>query len=385
MGLWKDKIRKHWCYCFQYQNKSYAGRGFKNKREAETAKVIRREQLKHQPPEAIAMAFSEACNTYLDFAERRFVVGVYKHKKFVYKCFFQFLGGDMPLENITTEMVSKYLATRHSNNNYNVHRKELSAFFTYSKGILECIEKNPCKKIVLLPHTPKEKQIPKEEEIIKLIIAADPKTDEKNLIIVLLHTLARIDEALRMKWEDINFEKRTLIKWTRKTKDGSYKKVMVSINQELYDTLWAMWENRKQDKWFFYNERTNNRFMHRPKLMKRLCKKAGIVPHFGFHTLRHLMASLMADNPKTSTKTIQKVLGHSAFKTTEIYLHELDGAIETAMDDLSGRFTHKNRDPQPEPATKLKKVSSKTLETLDIYGGSDETRTRDLLRDRQAF
>ncbi len=26
-------------------------------------------------------------------------------------------------------------------------------------------------------------------------------------------------------------------------------------------------------------------------------------------------------------------------KTTEIYLHELDGAIENAMDDLSGRFT----------------------------------------------
>ena len=34
-------------------------------------------------------------------------------------------------------MVSKYLATRHSNNNYNVHRRELSAFFTYCKDVLE--------------------------------------------------------------------------------------------------------------------------------------------------------------------------------------------------------------------------------------------------------
>ncbi len=72
--------------------------------------------------------------------------------------------------------------------------------------------------------------------------------------------------------------------------------------------------------------------------MRGLCKRAGVKPYFGFHTLRHLMASLMADNPKTSTKTIQKVLGHSAYKTTEIYLHALDGAVETAMDDLSGRF-----------------------------------------------
>ena len=51
------------------------------------------------------------------------------------------------------------------------------------------------------------------------------------------------------------------------------------------------------------------------------------------------MASLMADNPKTSTKTIQKVLGHSEARTTEIYLHELDGAVEKAMDDLSNKFT----------------------------------------------
>jgi len=75
--------------------------------------------------------------------------------------------------------------------------------------------------------------------------------------------------------------------------------------------------------------------------MRGLCKKAGIVPHFGFHTLRHLMASLMAGKPKTSTKTIQKILGHSAYKTTEIYLHELDGAVENAMDALSGKFVIK--------------------------------------------
>ncbi len=127
---------------------------------------------------------------------------------------------------------------------------------------------------------------------------------------------------------------------------------MVSINEELHDTLWRMWQNRKQDKWLFYNERTNDRYMHRPKLMKGVCKRAGIEPHFGFHTLRHLMSSLMADNPKISTKTIQKVLGRSNLKATEIYLHELDGAVETAMDSLSGKFTQKRDEPQPKAATK---------------------------------
>jgi len=72
----------------------------------------------------------------------------------------------------------------------------------------------------------------------------------------------------------------------------------------------------------------------------------------GTDTLRHLMASLMADNPKISTKTIQKILGYSESKTTEIYLHELDGSIENAMDSISGKFTQKNEKPQPKAATK---------------------------------
>ena len=91
--------------------------------------------------------------------------------------------------------------------------------------------------------------------------------------------------------------------------------------------------------------------------MKGLCKKAGINPYFGFHTLRHLMASLLADNPKISTKTIQNILGHSEARTTEIYLHKLDGAIEDAMDSISGRFASKIEDPQPEDATKNTKSS----------------------------
>ena len=34
-----------------------------------------------------------------------------------------------------------------------------------------------------MPHTPGEKYIPPEEDILKLIISADPQTDEKDLIL----------------------------------------------------------------------------------------------------------------------------------------------------------------------------------------------------------
>lgn len=288
------------------------------------------------------MAYSEAVIKYMDHARKAFEEETYNYKKYVYKQFWLFLKKqDFALHEITTPMVKSYLDTRHSNNNFNVHRRELSALFTYAKDTLEIISKNPVRKIKKLPHQVKQKQIPCESDIIKLILAADSETDERDLLLTVLHTLARIDEILKLTWNDVNFKKRQLSKWTRKSGDGSPKEIRVKINDELYDILWKRWKNKTQDTWVFYNEQTNSRFLKRPKFMKGLCKKAGIDPPFGFHALRHLMSSLLDDDPKVSTKTIQKILGHASQRTTEIYLHELDGAIDTAMDSISGRFTKK--------------------------------------------
>ena len=104
----------------------------------------------------------------------------------------------MPIDKISNAMVKAYLDTRHSNNNFNVHRRELSALFNYAIDILEAIDRNPIKKISKMPHTARKKHIPTEQNIIKLILAADPNTDEKDLLIVLLHTLARINKVLRL-------------------------------------------------------------------------------------------------------------------------------------------------------------------------------------------
>ena len=292
-----------------------------------------------QQPIETGMVYSQVINEYLDHAERAFATKTYKGKKTVYANFHKFMKCDPPIKEISTQVIKNYLMTRPSNNNFNVHKKDLSALFTYAKDILEVVNSNPVLKIGKLPHNPKEKIIPTEESIIKLMLAADPTTDEHDLLTVLLHTLARIDEILRLTWADINFERRILVKKTKKTKDHAYKDVPVKINDELYATLWKRWEVRTQDTWVFFNEQTATRYYHRPKFMKGLCKRAGIAPYFTFHTLRHMMASLMDDNPKISLTTIQKILGHSEARTTEIYLHKSIVAHDEAMDSISGKFT----------------------------------------------
>jgi integrase len=204
--------------------------------------------------------------------------------------------------------------------------------------VLELIHRNPCRKLKKMPHNPDPKYIPPEIDVLKLIAAADPKTDERDLILTLLYSMARIDEILRLKWEDVNFEKRELTKWTRKRAGGSYDAVEIGMCDELIEILKKRWDTRKNQIWVFYNEKTGSRYTRRPKLMNGLCKRAGIDPSFGFHALRHFVASMLADSGKVSKKTIGALLGHKELKTTEIYLHSNESTEREAINILSGRF-----------------------------------------------
>jgi integrase len=146
---------------------------------------------------------------------------------------------------------------------------------------------------------------------------------------------------------------------------------------------WALameqrFKGRSSEKWVFYNEDTEGRYNHRPKMMASLCKRAGIAPigkgirtytrgklkgkkyeadlYYGFHSLRHFMASHLIDQEKTSLKSVSMLLRHKALKTTEIYVHSIDESVRIATTKLEGKFTPELKPPQ-EPPQELKKES----------------------------
>ena len=338
MGLWKDKKRKDWRYSFQFRGKTYAGGGHKTKADAKTAREYRRDQVKTGEKQSPAtMGFREMASLYLDDAERRFAKKTYKYKAYVYRSFLEYFKADQKVQELTPQIIDNYLKTRSSNHNYNVHLKEISALFTYARLRLRIIQYNPCWDLEKLPHTPKTKRVPTENEILRLIAAAAPE-DERPLVLILIHTAARIDEILRLKWNDVNFDKRLLTRWTRKRKGGSYEPITVAINKDLYEVLWNLWENRIQGDWVFYNEKAASRYKNRLKMLKSISKRAGIQPPILFHEIRHFIASYLADSKKTSTKTLSGILGHKTQKTTEIYLHQVEESQTTALKSLEGKF-----------------------------------------------
>jgi integrase len=165
--------------------------------------------------------------------------------------------------------------------------------------------------------------------------------DERPLLVILAHTLARIDEILRLTWQDVNFDQATVTPWTRKNKAGEWKARIISMNSDLRRMLLDMWNRRLQEKWVFFNPRENNPYLRRPKFMKSLCRRAAI-PEYGFHAIRHFKATYLHDIMKVPTGVLSGILGHENRRVG--WLGGPDTCIRAWSLDISG-VKYKHRAP----------------------------------------
>jgi integrase len=85
----------------------------------------------------------------------------------------------------------------------------------------------------------------------------------------------------------------------------------------------------------FFNTKTGTRQVWRFKLIRGICKRAG-VPRYGYHTIRHFVASYLSDKKKCSLPEISKLLRHKNYQTTERYLQLVDPRLRDTMRLLEG-------------------------------------------------
>lgn len=343
MGLWRDKTRGDWRYSFEFQRKTYAGGGYQTKAAARAAREERRKEVRTPPPPLpeipTGTGFLDLSNKYLDWSQRRHAAGNVANKKVILRKLAAFLEvseiSDFSLRDLTPAILEDFLSRAPSPNSYNNYRKEISSFYSWVQKIHIPDLKNPCSVIEKMPRPTPEKKIPTKQEFLKLLAACS--ADEKPLLVILAHTLARIDEILRLTWQDVNFELGTVTLWTRKNQAGEWKSRIIAMNSDLAAMLLSMWNRRLQENWVFYNVREENRYLRRPKLMASICRRAG-VPNYGFHAIRHFMATYLHDVMKVPTGVLSGILGHENKRTTEIYLHSVDEAAREALTRLEGLF-----------------------------------------------
>ena len=333
--LWKDKGKYR--VQFQFQGKRFSKTGFDTRKAAERWQVEKLKELETPPSpptqcgsDSAPLSLEDLMTAYFRIAERTLAPKTLAYRVIVFRRFLEHCG-NIQADTLTPAQVEDYLLTRPTNHNFNKDRIELHRLYSWAHR-RQMVPVNPVYLVERLSVEKTKKVIPTPEDMAKILLAAGPG---RPLLLVLFHTMARIDEVLRMKWEDVNFTEKAVRLWTRKRKGGNWESDWMMMNADLETVLWNLWKKRIQDEWVFCNPATHTRYIYRPKLMATICKRAG-VQKIGFHEIRHFVASYLFDKKKVSKPVISKLLRHKNQQTTECYLQAIDPRFRETMRLLEG-------------------------------------------------
>ena len=330
--------KKGWRYDFTRNGNRFTASWFKTKREAKKAEAKRREEVEKQTfcPTPTVMAFLELVNMRLDHVKsynsaRHYQGYVYLAKRWVQEW------GTLNCNQINQAIIERFVLKRSKVSHYTANKEIRNLRATFNFGLKKkLITENPVNGIDFLPVEKRIKYVPSAEDIDKVIAIAEP--DDQDYLWAIRETMARVSEINRLTWDDVDFDNRQVILYTRKKKGGHLTPRKIPMTLKLYEVLYRRYKSRDTEKpWVFWHRFWSLKdqvwkegpYEDRKRFMKTLCRKAG-VRYFRFHALRHAGASIM-ENSNIPIGVIQKVLGHESRTTTEIYLHNLGGIEREAM------------------------------------------------------
>ena len=224
--------------------------------------------------------------------------------------------GDRRLSEITPEIVEGFKADRI----LNVRPTTLNIELRCIKAALnlavewDYLKSNPLKKTKQL-RVPESKN-PKFIDLIQLQAFLNSINDVVHLALFSFYasTGARRNEALGVKWEDVDFDKNVII--LKKTKGSKTRLIPMRSKLKL-----LLIDLPHQSEYLFPLKPN-----YTNKIFKIYAKKAGLPKHFTVHSLRHSFLSYIVSS-SGDIRAAQELAGHSSISVTEIYSHPF-------MDDL---------------------------------------------------
>ena len=295
---------------------------FKTKKEAVKWEVKEREKLIEYTMNTESLG-SWAIK-YLDHAKIKFVKRTYLGKKKAFALFFQYPGVN---QNHEVTRLKRELCLAFFNHSFvergghgvNNYIKDLKAAWNWGIDFIDLPELNPFTRIPKYPVNAKPRYVPPLEDFWKVYDKAS--TQDKNLLLAYFHTAGRRGDLFRLKWEDVDFSRGTVNLKSRKNKTATWVSRTIAMSDALCHALKEQEKVTAEKIFVFISESTNEPWRTREKIMRELCAIAKVRP-FGFHSIRHLSASLMYQNHVAMTE-VQRILGHTNLTTTELYIRSL--------------------------------------------------------------
>ena len=254
---------------------------------------------------------------------------------------FERVEGDRPLQVIGIRAIEHFLSVKKSEAPQWTARKYYIALSSaFEKAVQwQYLTENPFRKVP----KPKVREILPEyfsERDFRLFLTVIRERDFRELCIVALLTGLRLGELLSLRWVDVDFTARVIVvrnseTFTTKTKRNR----AVPMSEALCRLLRERQQNlRFESETVFYSEKgrplaqgtVSQRF-------KRYVRRAGLNDRLHFHSLRHSFASALVASG-VSLYAVQKLLGHTTSKTTEIYSHLLPQQLHDEVNTLARQF-----------------------------------------------
>ncbi|MEA2011749.1 MAG: tyrosine-type recombinase/integrase [Verrucomicrobiota bacterium] len=197
----------------------------------------------------------------------------------------------------------------------------------------EFVEQNPCKGIAKAKEAKRERFL-SNKEIKRFLEALSLEENQivANAIKLLLLTGTRKNEVLKLKWENVNLEKKTFYLTT--TKNGIPRTVL--LNDLALGVLESMKAFRQMNNpYVFVSKRgsVNGHIVEPKKVFFGALETAGI-EHCRLHDLRHTYASILVNNGVSLYK-VKELLGHRDISVTQRYSHLQDDSLREATANVS--------------------------------------------------
>lgn len=229
----------------------------------------------------------------------------------------------------------------------------------YTHALTEnAVAKNPCIGITLPSPKERTKEIQPmtedEVERLKAHISSAPYC-YSNAYLLILNTGLRMGEALSLRWDDVDFDNKTImitknnvmtkkrntsgeciggyeLQTQNSTKTANGNRV-VPINKSAEEALLALKQNN-HTPYVIVNSRNNQILPSNfERSFQRILTSAGIHP-YGIHALRHTFASMLFSKG-VDVKIVSKLLGHSSVKITyDTYVHLFEKDLERVTEVL---------------------------------------------------
>ncbi len=273
-------------------------------------------------------------NSWLDFVLESNSPRTYEEKSAAARRLIKFVGKGALVEDIDSSIAMEFLRMQNkerSGYGANRDRKNLITAWKYGRKYIRGfpLGENPFEQTERFPEVRSPRYIPSESDFYRILDIVDDEQD-RTMLLFALHTAARKGEIFRAKVEDLDFDRETIRISTCKRSGGHTEIDTIPMTNNLKEALRSWLGNRpKKSEFVFINLSEHNwaepwfgqPFKARQHFMRKLCEKAGVKP-FGFHSIRHLTASMLYKEGQ-SVQVIQQVLRHKSATTTARYLHSL--------------------------------------------------------------